>query len=189
MAKRRNVFDELEMEMGSVRVGKKQEDASTALRDRVAVAALKADILRRTEAISDSEDKEQIIMSLHMTRMRSDDDSEAEGEDEEPARAQDTQTILKLAYIADPAVFSKDEDTKEADGPMKDQILQKHEFAGNQLGAIPSASSSNNDNNRGSRGGSSGGLGGQGGRGGGGGGRGGRGGSLASLHWPIFDLG
>ncbi|KAG6904697.1 hypothetical protein DXG01_007832 [Tephrocybe rancida] len=62
VATRGNVFDEVEMDLGnlgSVRVGKKREDASIALRDRAAVAALKADILRRVKAISDSEDEEQ----------------------------------------------------------------------------------------------------------------------------------
>ncbi|KAG6918740.1 hypothetical protein DXG01_012225, partial [Tephrocybe rancida] len=54
VAERRNVFDDVEMDLGSVWVGKKWEDASTALRDRAAMAALKADILRRAEALSDS---------------------------------------------------------------------------------------------------------------------------------------
>ncbi|KAG6918737.1 hypothetical protein DXG01_012222 [Tephrocybe rancida] len=135
VAERRNVFDEVEMDLGSVRVGKKREDASTALRDRAAIAALKADILRRAEAISDEEDEEdqtrnalaydsdeeliKVKVKVSGDGEQSDESgSDAEGgdEDPEPGKARDVETVLELAYIADPALFARDAQTRRGAG-------------------------------------------------------------------------
>ncbi|KAG6918738.1 hypothetical protein DXG01_012223 [Tephrocybe rancida] len=131
VVERRNVFDEVEMDLGSVRVGKKREDAFIALRDHAAIAALKADILRRAETISDSDDEDQtrnalaydsdevikLKLKLGGEGEQSDEsnaDSDADGgdQDPEPGKAQDVQTILELAYIADLALFARDARTR-----------------------------------------------------------------------------
>ncbi|THH21142.1 hypothetical protein EW146_g343 [Bondarzewia mesenterica] len=58
---RRNVFDDEVMDLSKVRVGKKSEDADTVLRDRAEIELMKADILRRAEELSDSEEEEEEV--------------------------------------------------------------------------------------------------------------------------------
>ncbi|KAH9927253.1 uncharacterized protein B0H18DRAFT_1084775 [Fomitopsis serialis] len=55
---RRNVFDEEKIDMESVRVGKKRDEAETVLQDRSFVAEMKADIMRRAEEANYEEDEE-----------------------------------------------------------------------------------------------------------------------------------
>ncbi|KAG6913258.1 hypothetical protein DXG01_008348, partial [Tephrocybe rancida] len=130
VAKRRNVFDEVEMDLGnlgSVRVGKKREDASTVLRDRAAVAAPKASILRHVKAISDSEDEELTTQYVPVYdseneggavkiaggREQSDSGSESGRAGEgEPGKAPEVGMTLELTYITDPALFARDAQTR-----------------------------------------------------------------------------
>ncbi|PPQ73490.1 hypothetical protein CVT24_007819 [Panaeolus cyanescens] len=58
VSQRRNVFDDHEFDPSQVRVGKRAESASLA--DRSFMEQMKADILRRAEAISDSEDESDL---------------------------------------------------------------------------------------------------------------------------------
>ncbi|KAI0935083.1 hypothetical protein AcW1_009329 [Taiwanofungus camphoratus] len=54
---RRNVFDGVNMELSQVRFGKKNDDIS--VQDRAYIGEMKADILRRAEQISDSEEENE----------------------------------------------------------------------------------------------------------------------------------
>ncbi|KAJ7485495.1 hypothetical protein FB451DRAFT_1337644 [Mycena latifolia] len=55
---RRNVYDDDAMDLSHLRVGKKT-DHESVLRDRTFIEQMKADILRRAEAISDDEEEEE----------------------------------------------------------------------------------------------------------------------------------
>lgn len=113
------------------------------LQDRSFIERMKADILRRAEEISDDEEEEaesnldgakpkaRVIAfdddddvgrvgNLKVGGDGEDSDSDDEGEDgdgEGGARApkpQDPETILELAYIRDPKLFSRDAQTKRS---------------------------------------------------------------------------
>lgn len=121
------------------RVG--SDDAMTVLRDRSFMDQMKTDILRRAEAPSDSEGEEVNIFGVasdHHAKGRSkvrvvafDDDledvssvrvagdgeesSEDEDEDERDEEHEtNPQTIVELAYIANPKVFERDAATRRS---------------------------------------------------------------------------
>ncbi|KAG5634354.1 hypothetical protein H0H81_002266, partial [Sphagnurus paluster] len=56
---RRNAFDGQEMDVSQLRIGKQRQDEATVLRDRTFIEQMKADILRRAEAISDDENEDE----------------------------------------------------------------------------------------------------------------------------------
>jgi len=119
------------------------DDAMTVLRDRSFMDQMKIDILRRVEAPSDSEDEEVNIFGVagdhHGTKGKGierevafDDDledigsvhlagdgeegSEDEDEDErdEEHETPSVQTIIEMAYIANPKVFERDAATRRS---------------------------------------------------------------------------
>ncbi|KAG6852902.1 hypothetical protein C0991_008271 [Blastosporella zonata] len=134
---RRNVFDD-EMDLSQLRVGKAREDASSVLRDRTFIEQMKADILRRAEAISDDEEDEESeefpASKSKGLSLAFDEDEEggatvkiggdgeesgdSDTEDEEgdglPEKTQDAETILELAYIRDPKLFDRDMQTRRS---------------------------------------------------------------------------
>ncbi|KAG6891220.1 hypothetical protein C0995_008472 [Termitomyces sp. Mi166 len=135
---RKNVFDDEVMEVSKLRIGKAREDASTVLRDRSFIEQMKADILRRAEAISDEEEEEVFTSSklkgvdyafdeeedagASGIRVAGDGegsgDSDAEGDNtgdaERSPKAPDIETILELAYITDPRLFNRDAQTRKS---------------------------------------------------------------------------
>ncbi|KAF7344543.1 CUE domain-containing protein [Mycena sanguinolenta] len=130
---RRNVFDDEDMDLAHVRVGKKTEDASV-LRDRTFIEQMKADILRRAEEISDDEEDEEAGEGKSGTArgkakeladdgdLDLEDDShikvagdgeESGGEDgDEEEESLSPETICELAYIRDPKLFDRDAETR-----------------------------------------------------------------------------
>jgi len=108
------------------------------LRDRSFMEQMKTDILRRAEAPSDSEDEEVNIFGVtsdHHAKGKSkvrevafDDDLEdvssvrvagdgeesSEDEDEDEEHETSPQTIVELAYIANPKVFERDAATRRS---------------------------------------------------------------------------
>jgi activating signal cointegrator complex subunit 2 len=110
----------------------------TVLRDRSFMEQMKKDILRRVEAPSDSEDEEVNIFGVESDHPKSkvrevafDDDLEdisgvrVAGDGEESSADEDEderdegpeaspQTIVELAYIADPKVFERDAATRRS---------------------------------------------------------------------------
>jgi activating signal cointegrator complex subunit 2 len=162
---RRNVFDDLDaiIDLGSVRVGKKRfvfslpsllthtnpyansQDPTTILQDRAYIKEMKADILRRVEAFSDSEsDSDPEVQSQAKGRTVAfeeeldddagggervkvigdgedsgpSDDSEDSGEEREEGK-QNPETVLELAYIRDPKLFDRDAATRRGKGRVE----------------------------------------------------------------------
>ncbi|KAJ7266903.1 hypothetical protein B0H12DRAFT_1010510 [Mycena haematopus] len=130
---RRNVYDDEDMDLAHVRVGKKIENDSV-LRDRTFIEQMKADILRRAEEISDDEEDEGEIegksgakgkakepvddgdLDLDGAHVKvAGDGEESGGEDgdgEEDEEALGPETICELAYIRDPKLFDRDAQTR-----------------------------------------------------------------------------
>ncbi|KAJ6495260.1 hypothetical protein C8R45DRAFT_866444 [Mycena sanguinolenta] len=130
---RRNVFDDEDMDLAHVRVGKKTENASV-LRDRTFIEQMKADILRRAEAISDDEEDEEDVEGKSgaargkAKELADDGDLDLEdaphvkvagdgeesgGEDgDEEEEGLSPETICELAYIRDPKLFDRDSQTR-----------------------------------------------------------------------------
>ncbi|KAI0277955.1 hypothetical protein BGY98DRAFT_1089747 [Russula aff. rugulosa BPL654] len=181
---RRNVFDGEDMDTSRMRIGKKKsDDAMAVLRDRSFMENMKTDILRRAEASSDSEDEEVNIFGHHhakgkgkvrevafddddledVSRVRVAGDGEESSEDEDEDERDEEhetnpQTIVELAYIANPKVFERDAATRRSkeraalraqtgwvdeqiegfrimldrDPKMKEKMLARHEFSGNR---------------------------------------------------------
>ncbi|KIP06461.1 hypothetical protein PHLGIDRAFT_459334 [Phlebiopsis gigantea 11061_1 CR5-6] len=134
---RRNVFDDEKLDVSKLRIGKKQNDAGAALQDRAFIEQMKADILRRAEAMSDEEDEENVTANGGKAsgvdiafedeldaeggvRVRdgqpSEDegDQEIDGDDEEAKTPAKPETILELAYIRDPKLFDRDAQTRRS---------------------------------------------------------------------------
>ncbi|KAI0066832.1 hypothetical protein BV25DRAFT_1987939 [Artomyces pyxidatus] len=158
---RRNVFDDEAMDLSKLRVGKKRfvtnkpvdihhssrpylvsGDAATVLRDRTFIEQMKADILRRAEAVSDSEEEDEpsggtgkgkamhvafdeeleeidavrVVGDGEGTSEEDDDDDELVGTSGQatPAKANPEATI-ELAYIADAKVFERDAATRRSE--------------------------------------------------------------------------
>nr|VWO95323.1 Cytochrome P450 monooxygenase CYP52X1 [Ganoderma boninense] len=136
---RRNVWDDEVMDLSRVKIGKKSDDAHTLLEDRRFIEQMKADILRRAEEISDSEDEDadaQDPANHDKERGRAiafeeelDDDNAIRVQDggssdgEEGSDGEDSggvgiprnpETILELAYIQDPKAFERDGQTRRS---------------------------------------------------------------------------
>ncbi|KAI0090405.1 hypothetical protein BDY19DRAFT_770952 [Irpex rosettiformis] len=159
-----------------------RDDAQTILQDRAYIEQMKADILRRAEEISDEEDDDDdgdgmegrgkgMVVAFEdelddgALKVRDGEESQDEGSEDETdddAKPETPETILELAYIADPKVFDRDAQTRRSKArddlrrqtgwadeqiegwrimlerdPNKDKILQKHEFSGNKRGLVP----------------------------------------------------
>ncbi|KAF8916501.1 hypothetical protein CPB85DRAFT_1216510 [Mucidula mucida] len=125
---RRNVFDNEHIDVSKLHVGKKIDDAAI-LRDRTFIEQMKADILRRAEAISDDEDEtsangDRGIVAFDeeadLERVKVGGDGEESGEDEDEDEEDIApqplapETILELAYIRDPKLFDRDAATKRS---------------------------------------------------------------------------
>ncbi|KAI1784541.1 hypothetical protein LXA43DRAFT_976651 [Ganoderma leucocontextum] len=134
---RRNVWDDEAMDLSRVKIGKKSDDVRTVLEDRSFIEQMKADILRRAEEISDSEDEEEDAGDVKgrgkgkaiafeeeldeesAIRVRDGDSSEEEeGSDGEDSGGVGTprnpETVLEMAYIQDPKLFERDGQTRRS---------------------------------------------------------------------------
>ncbi len=104
-------------------------DDAAILRDRTFIEQMKADILRRAEAISDDEDEtsangDRGIVAFDeeadLERVKVGGDGEESGEDEDEDEEDIApqplapETILELAYIRDPKLFDRDAATKRS---------------------------------------------------------------------------
>lgn len=131
---RRNVFDGEQLDVSKLRVGKKREDANV-LQDRAFLEQMKADILRRAEAMSDDEEGEEVtagakspgasvalpeelddLDELEGVKVRDGEPSDDEGSETDADEVAGTpakpETILELAYIRDPKLFDRDGQTR-----------------------------------------------------------------------------
>ncbi|KIY74040.1 hypothetical protein CYLTODRAFT_484797 [Cylindrobasidium torrendii FP15055 ss-10] len=124
---RRNVFDDEELDISKLHVGKKQQDEAVILRDRTFIDQMKADILRRAEMGSDSEDEEleagggiAFDDEAENDRIRVAGDGE-ESEDDEHATPEppSVDTILEMAYIKDSRVFDRESRKSKAREDLK----------------------------------------------------------------------
>ena len=157
---RRNVFDDVDLDVSRLHVGKKtqvsdifslrveseseffsmdRQDPNIVLRDRSFIDEMKADILRRAEAMSDEDeenenpagvdfayDEELEASGLGGVKVAGDGDDESgweddgDGGDEDkgggggggPPQRPNPETILELAYIRDPKLFERDAQTR-----------------------------------------------------------------------------
>ncbi|KAF5352892.1 hypothetical protein D9757_012098 [Collybiopsis confluens] len=123
---RRNVFDDEEINLSQFRVGKKREQEAVFLRDRESIEQMKADVLRRVENFSSSEDEnrlgstsdtdDELLPSTAFNAMRvTGDGEESDGSDEgilegeeTPAQLDSVEAVLELVYITDPKIFDRD---------------------------------------------------------------------------------
>ncbi|KAG1753611.1 uncharacterized protein EDB91DRAFT_1234067 [Suillus paluster] len=122
---RRNVFDDEILDVSKIHVGKRNQDDASVLRDREAIEQMKADILRRAEAMSDGEEEEdggkpaEVDDDLDFggeVKVVGDGEASSEGEDdgdEEPPKL-NPETILELAYIRDAELFNRDANTRRS---------------------------------------------------------------------------
>ena len=113
------------------------DDAMTVLRDRSFMEKMKTDILRRAEAPSDSEDEGVNIpgaagdrakgkvrevafdddledISVSSVRVAGDGEESSADEDEDEEPETSVQTMLELAYVANPKVFERDAATRRS---------------------------------------------------------------------------
>jgi activating signal cointegrator complex subunit 2 len=108
------------------------QDEASVLRDRAAIEQMKADILRRAEAISDDEeDGAEVEHDLGFgDEVKVIGDGEASGGSEDdsdgdvvPPPRPKPETIMELAYIRDPELFNRDANTRrsKARGDLKAQ--------------------------------------------------------------------
>ncbi|THH00876.1 hypothetical protein EW026_g1732 [Hermanssonia centrifuga] len=133
---RRNVFDDERMDLSQLRVGKKKDESNVVLQDRAFIEQMKADILRRAEEVSDSEEEEEgpggrktkgndlafedDLDDEGAVKVRDGDPSADEGSESEDdgddgdATSKQPETILELAYIRDPKLFDRDAQTKRS---------------------------------------------------------------------------
>ncbi|KAI8972818.1 hypothetical protein BD414DRAFT_211324 [Trametes punicea] len=143
---RRNIFDDEVMDLSRVRIGKSSEDAQAILQDRSFIEEMKADILRRAEEISDTEDEDEAdggkgqgkdlafedddLEGADVIKVLDGDPSDLEGgESEADGEAEGSETprspdaVLELAYVRDPKLFDRDAQTRrsKARGDLKAQ--------------------------------------------------------------------
>ncbi|KAF8825887.1 hypothetical protein HHX47_DHR6000575 [Lentinula edodes] len=130
VTERRNIFDEEEVDISKFRVGKKSEDVQLLFRDRETVEQMKADILRRVEEFSSSEDEDEgkyvdtdddplaptVANKIKIVGDGEDSDSsDSEGshnyDSDQPAKLS-PETILELAYIENAKLFDRDSATR-----------------------------------------------------------------------------
>jgi activating signal cointegrator complex subunit 2 len=120
-----------------------RQDESTVLRDKTFMEEMKADILRRAEAISDEEEEEdddalefgggktksmvlayddEDLDGASNVKIGGDGDESEDGEEDEERegavvqKAQTPETILELAYLRDPRLFDRDAGTRRSKG-------------------------------------------------------------------------
>ena len=98
------------------------EDASTLLQDKSEIERMKADILRRVEELSDEDGEsdggdydEDDVVNVKLGGDGEESGEEAGGRSE----ARDVETILELAYIADPKQFDRDAQTRRSQARAK----------------------------------------------------------------------
>jgi activating signal cointegrator complex subunit 2 len=99
------------------------QDEASVLRDRAAIEQMKADILRRAEAMSDDEDDggedEDDLGFGDDVKVIGDGEASDEGEDDSdedgaPPPRPNPETIMELAYIRDPDLFNRDANTRRS---------------------------------------------------------------------------
>ncbi|TDL22691.1 hypothetical protein BD410DRAFT_193462 [Rickenella mellea] len=133
---RLNVFDDEQIDLNSVSIGKRNTDADAVLQDKTFISQMKADILRRAEDFSDDEDEGQTRghvrtvafeeeldddVAGHSSRVSIAGDGERSGESHDEDDEDDAEdanpspeTILELAYIRDPKLFDRDAATRRS---------------------------------------------------------------------------
>ncbi|KAJ3972924.1 hypothetical protein EV361DRAFT_903013 [Lentinula raphanica] len=128
---RRNIFDEEEVDTSKFRLGKKSENDPMFLRDRETLEQMKADILRRVEEFSssddeddgkadDSEDEQLISTAVNKIKVGGDgEDSDASDSedryDSDHELRTDPETLVELAYIENPRIFDRDSATRSSE--------------------------------------------------------------------------
>ena len=93
------------------------EDASSILQDKSEIKRMKADILRRVEELSDEDGESDAEDYDEDDAVRVKIGGDGEESDEEAGERPDTrdvETILELAYIADPKQFDRDAQTRRS---------------------------------------------------------------------------
>lgn len=130
--KRRNVFDDQLIDLSSLRIGKKRDNADEMMQDKSWIQEMKAEIMRRAEATSDDEEEMDRQRGSRKTPYEYEDDDqfdelddsvgnvsvagdgeESDASDDEPDTNK-IETILELAYINDPKVFDRDSATRKS---------------------------------------------------------------------------
>ncbi|KAF7316330.1 CUE domain-containing protein [Mycena indigotica] len=136
---RRNIFNEEKFDLSNVHIGKKTQDETTVLRDRTFIEQMKADILRRAEAISDEESEGEEGAKVKAVAYLEDDvdgvrvlgdgeqSEDSDHEDEKPS----PETICELAYIRDPHLFDRDAQTRRS--KARTELREKTGWADEQL--------------------------------------------------------
>ncbi|KZT53103.1 hypothetical protein CALCODRAFT_475096 [Calocera cornea HHB12733] len=133
LEKRRNVFDDAPLDFSKLRIGKTRDNADGLLRDRTHLDAIKADILRRVQEMSEDEDEEadakggKIVAfeeelddgmePSSAVKVTNDGEESEEGDDDEAGEPQqakkvDVETVLEQTYIRDPKLFDRDAATR-----------------------------------------------------------------------------
>ncbi|KAF7325951.1 CUE domain-containing protein [Mycena kentingensis (nom. inval.)] len=126
---RRNVFDEEVMDLEKLRVGKKAQTETTILGDRTFIEQMKADILRRAEAISDEEEDDNNAAIAYLedevngVRVVGDGEESDSGESEGEDKKLTPETVCQRAYLRDPHLFDRDPQTRrdKARAELKEQ--------------------------------------------------------------------
>lgn len=160
VSQRRNVFDDQEMDLSQVTSGKKNTDNRDFLQDRSFVDQMKADILRRAEAIFEEEDEvedgpggggmpigqvnERVIFSPEdeleeaealkikvMGDGEETDESDSEKQGDEEEEPLTPETILELAWIRDAKLFDRDAVTRRSKG--REQLKKDTGWANEQI--------------------------------------------------------
>ncbi|KAG8803539.1 hypothetical protein FRC17_006160, partial [Serendipita sp. 399] len=144
---RRNIFDGQEMDLSSLRFGKKQNDGDDLLQDRSWLQEMKADILRRAEAASEDDDEEPSRFRRTKGDVEYiDDDFEdldgaagsvnvagdgetSDGNDDEQENS--IETTLELAYIENPKLFDRDSATRKSEARAR--LIAKTGWSHEQL--------------------------------------------------------
>lgn len=125
---RKNVFDDEILDVSKIRIGKKNQDEASMQKDRVAIELMKADILRRAEAMYNGEEDEdggkaaEVDHDLDFAgevKVVGDGEASSEGEDDGdedgvPSSKVTPETVLELAYIRDPELFARDANTRRS---------------------------------------------------------------------------
>ncbi|KAJ3801248.1 hypothetical protein GGU11DRAFT_769967 [Lentinula aff. detonsa] len=145
---RRNIFDEEEVDISKFRLGKKSEEEQILFRDREAVEQMKADILRRVEEFSssddeddakaDTEDDQLLPTTVNKIKVAGDgeesDASDSEGsldsDNDQPTKSS-LEMTLELAYIENPKLF--DRDSAMRNSTARKELREKTGWANDQI--------------------------------------------------------
>ncbi|KAF8524284.1 hypothetical protein BU17DRAFT_43029 [Hysterangium stoloniferum] len=134
---RRNVFDDVPMDLSRLKIGKTNSHADSLLQDRSFIEQMKADIIRRAEEIANDGDEEYEISAetSRQPRVIFEDDLDevnnkgvrviGDGEDSDGGESDDNtalstanipspETILELKYLEDPKYFDRDSKTRRS---------------------------------------------------------------------------